>query len=179
MDPQDLFASGNIGNTDNDLTVEAARSQKRGIEHVRPVRGCNDDNSLVGLKAVHFDKQLIERLLAFIIAAAKARAAMPPDRVNFVDEDDAWRILLRLIEHVANPARAHADKHFHEIGSRYRKKRDIGLSRYRPRSQRLARARRADQQHTARNAAAEPLKFLRVAQEFDDLLQIFLGFVNS
>ncbi len=45
--------------------------------------------------------------------------------------------------------------------------------------QRLAGAGRTNQQHAARNAPAEPLELLRIAQELDDLLQIFLGFVDA
>ena len=47
------------------------------------------------------------------------------------------------------------------------------------RQQRLAGAGRADKQHAARDASAEPLEFLRIAQEFDDLLQVFLGLVDA
>ena len=45
--------------------------------------------------------------------------------------------------------------------------------------QRLAGARRADQQQAARNAAAELLEFLRVLQEVDDFLDFFLGLVAA
>ena len=38
---------------------------------------------------------------------------------------------------------------------------------------------RADQQHAARNAAAEPLELAGIAQEFDDLLQVLLGLVDA
>ena len=46
-------------------------------------------------------------------------------------------------------------------------------------SKRLAGAGRTDEQNAARNPAAEPLEFLRIAQELDDLLQIFLGLVDA
>ena len=55
-------------------------------------------------EAVHLDQHLVQRLLAFVVAAAEAGAAMPPDRVDFVDEDDAGRVLLALLEHVAHAA---------------------------------------------------------------------------
>jgi hypothetical protein len=41
------------------------------------------------------------------------------------------------------------------------------------------RAGRADEQHAARNAAAEALEFLRIAQELHDLLQVLLGLVDA
>src|SRR3546814_14915566 len=47
------------------------------------------------------------------------------------------------------------------------------------RSQRLAGARRADQQTALRDLAAEALELLRVAQELDDLLQLLLGLVYA
>src|SRR3546814_20805769 len=47
------------------------------------------------------------------------------------------------------------------------------------RSQRLAGARRADQQTALRDLAAEALELLRVAQELDDLLQLLLGLVSA
>ena len=46
-------------------------------------------------------------------------------------------------------------------------------------SQRLAGAGRADEQHAARDPAAEALELLRIAQELDDLLQVFLGLVDA
>ena len=45
--------------------------------------------------------------------------------------------------------------------------------------QRLAGARRPDQQHAARNARAERGELLRVLQELDDFDQLLLGFVDA
>ena len=55
----------------------------------------------------------------------------------------------------------------------------IGFARDGARQQRLAGARRADQQHALGDMAAELLEFLRVAQEVDDLVQVFLGLVDA
>ena len=41
-----------------------------------------------------------------------------PDRVDLVDEHDAGRVLLRLLEHVAHARRAHAHEHLDEVGAR-------------------------------------------------------------
>ena len=154
------------------------REQRR-IEHVGPVGRGDDDDAFVLLEAVHLDEELIERLLALVVAPAKARAAMAPDRVDFVDEDDAGRVLLRLLEHVAHAARADADEHLDEVGARNGEERHVGFARDRASGQGLAGARRADQQHAARNTTAQFLELLRVAQELDDLLQVFLGFVDA
>ena len=56
---------------------------------------------------------------------------------------------------------------------------NVGFAGDRARDQRLAGARRPDEQHAARNAPAQPLELAWVAQEFDDFLQILLGFVDA
>ena len=169
---QDLLAADHVRIRHHDLTVEAARTQQRRIEHVGTVGGGDQDDAFVGLEAVHLDQQLVERLLALVVAAAEAGAAMAADRVDFVDEDDAGRVLLGLLEHVAHARGADADEHLDEVGAGDGEERHVGFARDRARDQRLAGAGRADQQHAARNLAAEPLELAGVAQEFDDLLQI-------
>ena len=48
------------------------------------------------VEAVHLDEDLVERLLALVVAAAEARAALAADGVDLVDEQDAGRVLLGL-----------------------------------------------------------------------------------
>ena len=131
------------------------------------------------LEAVHLDEHLVQRLLALVVAAAQAGAAMPADRIDFVDEDDAGRVLLALLEHVADTGRTDAHEHFHEVGARDGEERHIRLTRDGPRQQRLTGAGRAHQQHALRDLAAEPLELLRVLQEFDDFLQFALGLIDA
>ena len=167
------------GRAHDDAAVEAAGAQQRRIEHIGPVGRGDQDHAFVGFEAVHFDQQRVQRLLAFVVSAAQAGAAMAADGVNFIDEDDAGRVLLALLEQVAHAAGADADKHLDEIRAGDGEERNVGFAGDGPRQQRLARARRADQQHALGNAPAELLELLRVLQEFDDFLQLFLGFVGS
>ena len=104
---------------------------------------------------------------------------MAADRVDLVDEDDAGRILLGLLEHVADAAGADADEHLDEIRARDGEERHVGFAGDGAGEEGLAGTGGADQQHAARNAAAEPLELLRVAQELDDLLEVFLGLVDA
>jgi hypothetical protein len=143
---EDLLAALDVGARDDDLAVEAARPQKRRVEHVGPVGRGDDDDALVGLEPVHLDQQLVERLLALVIAVAKAGAAMAADRVDLVDEDDARSALLGLVEHVAHPACADADEHLDEVRAGDGEERHAGLAGDRAGEQGLAGARRADQQ---------------------------------
>ena len=152
--------------------------QQRRIEHVGPVGGGDQDHALVGLEAVHLDQELVQRLLALVVAAARAGAAVAADRVDLVHEDDAGRVLLALLEQVAHARGAHADEHLDEVGARDREERHVGLAGDGLGQQRLAGARRADQQHALGDLAAELLELLRVLQELDDLPQLFLGLVR-
>jgi hypothetical protein len=114
-----------------------------------------------------------------VIAAAEAGAAMAADRVDLVDEDDAGRILLALLEHVAHAAGADADEHLDEVGAGDGEERHVGFSGDGAGEQRLAGARRADQQAALGNLAAQALELLRVLQEVHQLLQFLLGFFDA
>src|SRR5262245_56970897 len=108
------------------------------------------------------------------MSAAETGAAMAPHGVDFIDEDDARGVLLALFEKVADAACAHANEHLHEIRTGNREERYTRFAGNGPRQQRFAGSRRSDQQYALRNAAAQLLEFLRLAQELDDLLQFFL-----
>ena len=102
MHAQNFLAAFHIGEIDRDLSIETARAQERRIEHVRPVGRGDDDHAFLRIEAVHLDEQGVERLLALVVTAADAVAAMTTDRVDFVDENNAGRGFLSLLEHVAH-----------------------------------------------------------------------------
>ena len=104
---------------------------------------------------------------------------MPSDRIDLVDEDDAGRVLLALLEHVAHAAGAHAHEHLHEVRAGDREERHVRFARDGAGEQRLAGSRRPDQEHALRDLAAQALEFLRVLQEFDDFLKLGLGLVDA
>ena len=176
---QDLFAAANVGTRHHHAAIEAARPQQRRIEHVRTVGSGDQDDAFVRLEAVHLDQQLVQGLLALVVSAAQASATMAAHGVDFVDEDDAGSVLLALLEQVADAAGAHADEHLHEVGTRDAEERHVGFAGHRAGQQGLAGSRRPDQQHALGNAAAQLLELLRLAQELDDLLQLFLGFIHA
>ena len=104
---------------------------------------------------------------------------MTADGVDLVDEDDAGRVLLALLEQVAHARRADADEHLDEVRAADREERHVGFAGDRAGEQRLAGSRRAHQQDALRDAAAELLELLRLLQELDDLLELFLRFVDA
>jgi hypothetical protein len=90
VDLEDLAPAVLVGRRDRDAPVEAPRAQERGVEHLGPVRGPQHDDRGAGLEPVHLGEDLVERLLALVVAAEADVAAGPraPDRVELVDEDD-------------------------------------------------------------------------------------------
>ena len=104
---------------------------------------------------------------------------MASDSVNFVDENNAGRILFALFEQIADSARANAHKHFNEVGTGNRKEWNVGLARNSAREQGFPSAWRTDEQDPLRNAPAQFLEFLRVLQKFDNFLELFLCFVGA
>src|SRR5205814_5237138 len=101
------------------------------------------------------------------------------DGVNFVNENDARRGFFALLKHVADTTRPDAHKHFNKVRAADGEEGDVRLACDRAREKRLARARRADHQHALGNAAAEFLKFFRVAQKLDQLLHFIFGFLDA
>ncbi len=176
--PQNLLAPADIGVADDDLAVEAPGPQERRVENVRPIRRRDDDDVFRPGEAVHLDEQLVERLLALLVAE-RAAAAVPADGVELVDEDDARAVTPRVAEEAPDARGADAGVHLDEIGSAGRDERHAGLARHRARQQRLAGAWRADEQDAARDAPADRREASGVLQEVDDLAHLVLGLVDA
>ena len=176
---EDLLAALAIRAVDDDLAVEAARPQQRRVEDVRPVGGGDQDDVVLHLEAVHLDEQLVEGLLALVVAAAHAGAAVAADGVDLVHEDDARGVLLGLLEEVAHARGADADEHLDEVGSGDREEGNAGLTGHGAGEQRLAGARRAVEQHALRDPGAERLELLRVLEELLDLVELLDGLVHA
>ncbi len=176
---QNLLAAADVRQRHHDLAVKTARTQQRRIQHVGTVGCGNHDDALAGFKTVHLHQHLVQGLLALIVAAAQARAPLAADRVNFINEDDARRVLLGVLEHVADAGRAHPHEHFNEVRTGNAEERHLGLAGDGARQQGLTGTRGTDHQHAARNAAAELLEFGGIAQEVHQFLDVFLGFVAA
>src|SRR5215211_3714403 len=79
---EDLLPALAVGAVDHDLAIEAARAEQRRVEDVRAVRGGDEDDVVLHLEAVHLHEQLVQRLLALVVAAAETGAAVAADRVD-------------------------------------------------------------------------------------------------
>ena len=158
VDLQDLLAALDVGQVDDDLAVEAAGPQQRRVEHVGPVGGGDDDDLVVALEAVHLDEDGVEGLLALVVAAAEAGAAARPTASISSRKMMQGDVLLGLLEEVAHARGADADEHLDEVRAADAEEGHVGLAGDGLGQERLAGAGRADEQHAAGDAAAEPLE---------------------
>jgi hypothetical protein len=70
--PEDRFAAGTVGRLHRDPAVEAAGSEQGRIEYIGPIGRSDDDHVGGGVEAVHLGQDLVQRLLAFVVATAEA-----------------------------------------------------------------------------------------------------------
>ena len=169
------LAPRHVGRWDEDLAVEAAGAKQRRVELLQQVRRRHHDDVLVAVEAVHLDEQLVQGLVAL---AGYVRAALGPDGVKLVDEDDRRGILACLLEQATDPRRAEPGEHLDKSRRRLAEELRTGLVRDRLGEQRLAGAGRAVEQDALRDLRAEPLEVLRLGEKLDDLPQLLLRLLD-
>mmetsp|Transcript_68968 Transcript_68968/g.110459 ORF Transcript_68968/g.110459 Transcript_68968/m.110459 type:complete len:372 (+) Transcript_68968:687-1802(+) len=176
---QDLGAPRHVRAVHCDLPVESAGAQQSGVQDVGAVGGREDDDAGVALEAVHFGQQLIDGLLPLVAAPAPgAAAALPPDGVELVDEDDARGLRLGALEQVPHPRRPHAHEHLHELRRGDGEERHTCLPRHGLGQQRLPGPGRPRQQAALGDLGPESRVLARALQEVHHLLQLQLGAVH-
>ena len=88
MHAQDLLAALYVRAVNRDLAVKTAGTQQRRIQNVGAVGRGDQDDRLAFLKTVHLDQQLVERLLALVVAAAQTGSALTSHGIDLVNKDD-------------------------------------------------------------------------------------------
>ncbi len=182
MHAKDRLATRAVGRLDGDAAVEPPGAKKRLVENVRSVRGGDDDDAGRGIESVHLGQDLVQRLLALVVAAAVAGNATRPraaDRVQLVDEYDRRSVRLRLLEQVPHSRGADADDRFDELGRGHRVEGHVRLAGDRAREQCLAGPGRTGEENAVRDPAAEAPVLVGVAQEVDDLAQLVLRLLDA
>ena len=168
-----------VGGVDGDLAVEAARAQQRRVEDVGAVGRRDEDDVGLDVEAVHLDEQLVEGLLALVVAAAEAGATVAADGVDLVDEDDGRGVGLGLLEQVAHAARADTDEHLDEVRAGDRVERHAGLAGDGAGEQGLAGAGRAVEQHALGDLGADRQELGRLGEELLDLVELLDRLVGA
>src|SRR4029077_18535575 len=118
-------------------------------------------------------------LLALVVAATEAGATLAPNCIDLVDEDDAWGVLLRLVEEVADARGADSDEHLDELRAGDAEEGDARFAGDRLGQQRLPGAGRADHQHALGDARAERGELIRKLEELDDLGELLLCLLHA
>ena len=113
------------------------------------------------------------------MSAAETRASAASDGIDLVDKDDGRCALLRLLKQIAHTARADTDIQLDKVRAGDAQERYTRLARNRTCDQRLASARRSDEQHALRNACADFGELARVFQKLDDFLKLRLFLVRT
>ena len=157
---ENLFATANVWQTHNHLTIETTRAQQRLVQHVGAVGCCNNDHTGIGFKSVHLNQQLVQGLLALIVTAARAGTAMTTHCINFIDKNNARRMLFRILEHVTYTRCTNTHKHLNEVGTRDAEERNPSFTGNCLSNKSLTRSRRAVEQNSARNLRTEGLELL-------------------
>src|SRR5207244_9555377 len=147
------------------------------VEVLNPVRRAHHDDLIRFREAVELDEELVQRLVLLAVEAVSRSGGT--DGIELVDEDNRGRMLARLLEEAADPRGAEAGEHLDERGRALRVEGGARLPRAGLREQRLAGSRRAVEEDSLRNARAEALELLRVAQEVDDLLELRLRLLRT
>ena len=162
------------------LAVKTSGAQQCLVQNVHAVGGGQDDNAAVGAETVHLGQQLVQCVLAFVVAAhSGCFGTGTPYSVNLVDEHDTRRFFLCLAEQIADTGSSHADKHFHKVGTCQREERYVGFSGHGLCKQGLSGSRRAYQQGALGYLTSQIGIFLGLFQELDNFFYLLLGFSKS
>mmetsp|Transcript_35777 Transcript_35777/g.106792 ORF Transcript_35777/g.106792 Transcript_35777/m.106792 type:complete len:256 (-) Transcript_35777:1616-2383(-) len=152
VDQENLLPALQVRLVNLNLPVEPPRSSECLVENVYAVGAGEYDHIARGREAVHLDEELIESVLALIVAARhSATTALPADGVDLVDEDYAGRIAPRFLEEVPDARWTDAHEHFNEVGSGDTVERDAGLTSHSLSQEGLAGARGTAQKGTLGN----------------------------
>src|SRR5579872_992609 len=110
MNFEDRQAPTPVGAIHSHAAVKTTGAQQCLVKSIGSVRRGNDYYRLSSIKTIHLDEQLVQCLFALIIGV-DAGAALSTNGVNLVNEDDARRGFLGLIEQIAHTAGTNADQY--------------------------------------------------------------------
>ena len=97
-------------------------------------------------------------MFPLVVATAQAGTAVTADSINLINEDEAGSVTLRLLEEVAHPGGADANKHLDELAAADGKEGYASLAGNGSSQQGLPGARRADQQQSSGDAGPQFLE---------------------
>ena len=157
-------------------TVKPSGTGQGGVQRLRTVGGCQNDDAGIALEAVHLRQKLVQSLLPFVVSA-DLTVTFFADGVDLVDKYDAGSLLLGLLEKVTDLGSAHAHEHLYEFGAGHGEEGHVGFTGHGLSKHGLAGTRRANQQDALGHGSTDLLILTGVMEIIDDLRQILLGLV--
>mmetsp|Transcript_2572 Transcript_2572/g.4000 ORF Transcript_2572/g.4000 Transcript_2572/m.4000 type:complete len:321 (-) Transcript_2572:551-1513(-) len=176
---QDSGTALEIGKIDCDLTIEASRTEKCVIKNIKPVRGSNGDNTRIAIETIHLDQNLIQCLLTFIVTSSESCSALTSNGIDLINEDDARRVLLGLVEHITHTRSSNTNKHLYKFGTRNGDEWHTCLSSNSLGEEGLTSTRGSIEDDTTRNAASVLGVSLGLLQKVNNLGELELGSITS
>src|SRR3989344_3568286 len=171
MNLKNRFPATNIGEGYCHPSIEPSRTKKSGVQYIGTVSRRNYYYADSLVKPVHFHKDLVQSLLALIVASAKAHASVPSDCVNLVDKHYGRSVLPRPIKQIPDPGGSHAHEHLHKFTSAYGEERHSGLPSDSPRQQSLPGPGSSCEQHSLRYFSSKLPEFVGKFEKFNDLFK--------
>ena len=142
----------------------------------RAVGRCQNNDAAHTFKSVHLGKQLIEGLLALVVAADLA-VALFTDGVDLVDKNYTGGFFLGLCKKVSHLRRAHADEHLYKLRAGHGEKRHAGFACNGLGKHGFTCTRRAYKQYALGHRRADVGIFFRIMQIIDYFGEIFLRLI--
>mmetsp|Transcript_18918 Transcript_18918/g.38424 ORF Transcript_18918/g.38424 Transcript_18918/m.38424 type:complete len:253 (+) Transcript_18918:1161-1919(+) len=180
MHQVDFESALDVRLVDLDLAVEAPRAQQRRVQDVCAVGAGEHHDARERVETVHLDQQLVQSVLALVVAAREPAAApCTSHRVDLVHKHDAWCMCTGLAEEISDARGPDADKHLNEVGPADREEGHVRLPSHGLGHQGLASAGRPAQQRALRDLRPQVAELVGVAQELHKLFDLHLGLGES
>ena len=168
-----------VGKVNGDLTIETAGTEEGLIENIGTVGGGNGDNAGIAIETVHLDEDLVDGLLALVVAAGETGTTLTTDGIDLINEDDAGGILLGLAEDITDTGGTDANEHLDELGTRDGDEGYAGLTGHGLGEKGLTGTGRSVKDDTTGDAATISRVNLGLLEEVNNLGQLELGTVTS
>ena len=149
MHPQDVGAPLGRRHADRDNAVKAPGTCEGAVQDVGPIGGRDYQDtarSSILFEAVHLGQQLVDGLVLLGVGRSGACTTLTSDAVDLVYEYNTRRLLLGLLEDLANASGPDAHEHLDELGARRDDHGDLGFASDGACEERLAAPGRAAQQ---------------------------------
>lgn len=117
MKKQNSFTVLEAGKRYLNLQIKATCSDQSRIDHLKSIRRSNHKHVPSRRKPIHFSQYLVESWVSFRIWGIKL-VFSPSKCVNFINENDCWRVFSGLLEKLSHSLCSNPNIHFTKLRCR-------------------------------------------------------------